>query len=120
MAKRKQRPSESVEWVLNFSPAAAERVDDAIRDIIAKGLARTEAEAIVWMAKRDMERKAIAQEAGRKGGTARAERHTPEEISEMARQARQKMPKAERKRIAQIAAKARWSLAKPKEKGKEK
>ncbi len=50
-----------------------------------------------------------AVEMGRKGGTARAAKYTAEERSEIAKQARKQIPKAERKRIAKLAAAARWA-----------
>ncbi len=51
---------------------------------------------------------AAMREFARMGGEARAKK-SPEELSDIARRGRQKLSKTERRRIAKIAAAARWA-----------
>ncbi len=56
----------------------------------------------------------VAKEMGRKGGEARAAKHTPEELSEIARRAQAKFAKRKRRDRALKAAAARWTKQKRK------
>lgn len=113
MGKRKRE--ELVEVYVPLE--VAEKFKMLAQEMIQSGEARDEPEVFSVLLRKHRERVAIAKKAGHKGGTARAERHTTEQISEMARTARMKMPKAERKAIARKAAEARWAKVRESQQG---